>query len=224
MKRRAAPALFTVVVVTILIGLGVWQLERREWKAGLIATREVAHAAAPSPPPQTVGEARALEFHRIAAAGVWLGGKTIRLHAISPKGTAGFAVLTPLREASGHIIIVDRGFIPSGAQPPAAPTGTVGVEGLLRLAPGSRPGWFTPDNRPEAGDWYWIDLPAIAAVAGLGEIAPFYLDLNKTPAPLPNDHLQYAITWFSLAAAAIVIYLLFERHSSRGNDGSLSPT
>src|SRR5439155_18208796 len=138
------------------------------------------------------------------------------------KGGAGFAVMTPLEEPSRRVIFVDRGFIPTGAPPPAAPEGRVRVEGLLRVAPETKPGRFTPDNRPAARDWYWIDLRALAAAQNLKDVAPFYLDLDATRPPLPNDHLQYAVTWFSLAAAALVIYVVFERSTAKGSDGRLS--
>ena len=91
------------------------------------------------------------------------------------------------------------------------------VTGLLRL-PHGRPGWFVPDNRPDLNYWFWVDLPAMAAATSLSDVVPFYIDADATPNPggwpkggvtqidLPNDHLQYAITWFALAAAAVVVY------------------
>src|SRR5215471_2516761 len=113
MIRRLAPTLFTIPVVLICVGLGVWQLERLHWKRGLIAQREAAVAAAPASPPQSLVEARALEFHPILADGVFLNDKEIYLNAIGPHGGAGFHVLTPLREASGRIAFVNRGFVPT---------------------------------------------------------------------------------------------------------------
>ena len=87
------------------------------------------------------------------------------------------------------------------------------IEGLLRLPPDGRPNWFLPDNRPDLNYWFWVDLPAMAAADRLDHVAPFYIDADATPNPggwpkggvtrlaLPNNHLQYAITWFSLAVA-----------------------
>jgi surfeit locus 1 family protein len=93
----------------------------------------------------------------------------------------------------------------------------------LRLPPTGRPNWFLPDNRPDLNYWFWVDLPAMAAAAGLDRVAPFYIDADGAGNPggwprgggtrlsLPNDHLQYALTWFSLAVALIVIYVLYHR-------------
>jgi surfeit locus 1 family protein len=232
-RPRVVPALFTIGVVLVCGGLGLWQLQRLEWKRALIAQREVAVAAPSVAPPQTLVNARGLEFHSIVADGVFLNEKEIYLNAIGPKGGTGFDVLTPLREAGGRFLFVNRGFVPTELKDPARraagqPAGTVRLSGLLRLPPEKKPNWFVPDNRPDHDDWFWIDLRAMGNTDGLADVAPFYLEADATPNPggwpkggvtplaLPNDHLQYAITWFSLAVVAIVIYLLSQRRGAGG--------
>ncbi|MFI4948177.1 MAG: SURF1 family protein [Alphaproteobacteria bacterium] len=227
-RPQLAPTLFTIPVVLICAGLGVWQLQRLEWKRGLIAQRAAALAAAPVAPPRTLGDAHALELHRVIAEGVFRHDKEIALHAIGPKGAAGFDVLTPLREADGGVLFVNRGFVPTALKDPAKraagePSGNVRITGLLRPPPEKKPNWFVPDNRPNEGEWYWLDLAAMSAADGLTDVAPFYIDADASPNPggwpeggvtlpaLPNNHLQYAITWFSLAVAALVIYVLSQR-------------
>ena len=227
-----APTLFTIPVVLICIALGVWQLQRLDWKRGLIAQREAAVGAAPISPPKILVEARALEFHPVIADGVFLNDREIYFNATGPRGDAGFHVLTPSREEDGRIVFVNRGFVPTALRDPLKRpsdqrAGTVHVHGLLRLPPEQKPGWFVPDNRPDINYWFWIDLPAMAAADHLSpaDVVPFYIDADATPNPggwpqggttplaLPNNHLQYAITWFSLAAAALVIYLLSQRRT-----------
>jgi surfeit locus 1 family protein len=232
-RPQLFPALFTVAIVLVCGGLGVWQLERLEWKRDLIARREVAVTAAPVAPPQTLADARALEFHTIVTDGVLLNEKELLLNTIGPKGAAGFDVLTPLHEADGRTLFVNRGFVPTELKDPTKraagqPSGTVRVAGWLRLPPERKPNWFIPDNRPSEGDWFWVDLRAMAAADGLAKVAPFYIEADATANPggwpkggatlpaLPNDHLQYALTWFSLAVAAIVIYLLSQRRAAQG--------
>jgi surfeit locus 1 family protein len=227
------PTLITIAIVLICIGLGGWQLERLQWKRGLIAEREAAVAAPPVAPPQSHAEARSMAFRRIVDEGVFLNDKEILLGATSPRdGDAGFDVLTPLREAGGRIVFVNRGFVPSQLKDPNSrragqPEGTVRVAGLLRLPPDEKPGWFLPDNRADINYWFWVDLPAMAAADGLGDVAPFYIDADATPNPggwprggvtpleLPNNHLQYAITWFSLAAGMVVVYIVSQRQGRR---------
>jgi len=228
LRPRLVPTLFTVPVLLMCIALGVWQLQRLEWKRGLIAERAAAVAAQPVQLPQTLAEARAMEFRPVVDDGVFLNDREIFVGATDPRGRAGFHVLTPLREPDGRIVFVNRGFIHSERKDPATRaggqlTGTVHISGLLRLPPEAKPNWFLPDNRPDLNYWFWIDLPAMAAVARLapGDIAPFYIDADATPNPggwpqggvtpldLPNDHLQYAIIWFSFATALAVIYVVY---------------
>jgi surfeit locus 1 family protein len=81
--------------------------------------------------------------------------------------------------------------------------------------------------------WFWVDPPAMAAATGLSDVAPFYIDVDATPNPggwpkggvtridLPNDHLQYAITWFALAAAAVIVYAVWRRQAgAQGQAGT----
>jgi surfeit locus 1 family protein len=225
---RLAPTLITVPIVLICLALGAWQVQRLHWKQGLIAQREAAVAASPAAPPRTIEEARGMEFRHVADDGVFLHDKEIFVGASAEYGQIGYHVLTPLREPGGRIVFVNRGYVPAELKDPAKRSigqipGTVHVAGLLRLPPEAKPSWFLPNNRADLNYWFWVDLPAMAAATGLDNVAPFYIDADATPNPggwpkggvtrlaLPNDHLQYAITWFSLAIAMSVIYFVYSR-------------
>jgi len=231
-QPRPGPTLFTIPVVLMCLALGGWQVQRLHWKEGLIAQRAAALATAPVAAPQSLAAAQALDLHRVVDDGVFDNDREILVHAIGPEGGAGFDVLTPLREAGGRVVLVNRGYVPTSLadrnkRRAGEPTGRVHVAGLLRLPPPEKPGWFVPDNAAGRGEWFWIDLPAIGAAAAQSDVAPFYIDADATPNPggwplgraslpaLPNNHLQYAITWFSLAVAALVIYLLSQRGGER---------
>ncbi len=116
----------------------------------------------------------------------------------------------------------------------ARPEGPVTVEGVARLPAG--PGWMQPDNDPPANRWFWIDLTAMAEAAGLDAVAPLLIealpggqeDVGQAAngpeayptgiAPrvdLPNNHLQYAITWYAFAAILIAIFLVDRRSDRR---------
>jgi surfeit locus 1 family protein len=232
---RLAPTLFTIPAVVILLGLGTWQLQRLHWKEGLIAQRTTMVAAPPIAPPHSLAEAEANQFRHIADDGTLLNDKEIYLAATSEAGDAGYQVLTPLREAGGRVVFVNRGFVPNERKDPrkrgaGEPTGAVHVVGLLRTPPGQKPTWFLPDNRPDLNLWFWVDLQAMAKAVGVADAAPFYIDADKTPNPggwpkggvtrleLPNDHLQYAITWYALAVSLIVIYVLYHRRTSSADE------
>jgi len=227
-RPRLAPTLFTVPGVLILLALGIWQVQRLHWKEGLIARRDAAVAAAPIAPPQTLAEARTQEFRHVVAEGAFENDRELSLAASSDSGESGYQVLTPLRMTDGRTMFVDRGFIPLELKDKAGrvagePAGIVHVAGLLRVPPAQKPSFFLPDNRPDLNLWFWVDLPAMARQDVIADFVPFYIDADKTPNPggwpkggvtrldLPNDHLQYAITWFSLAVALVVIYVLYHR-------------
>jgi surfeit locus 1 family protein len=233
-RPRLVPTLFTVPGLILLIGLGVWQVQRLHWKEGLIAQRDAAVAAAPVAPPQTVAEARGLEFHHIVAQGTFQNDKELFLAASSDEGESGYQVITPLVMTDGRTMFVNRGFVPlelknRTKREAGEFSSPQRVAGLMRIPPATKPSFFLPDNRPDLNLWFWVDLPAMARHDGVAETVPFYIDADKTPNPggwpkggitrleLPNDHLQYAITWFSLAIALAVIYVLYHRNNSRDN-------
>jgi surfeit locus 1 family protein len=221
-KSLVGPTLFTAFTLLLLLGLGTWQVQRLGWKERLIAERAAGAAAAPVPLPRSVTAASGLEFHHVRVVGHYAG-HGLLLHAQSLDGDAGYHLVMPLTLDQGGTVLIDRGFVPEDAakSDPAlvqVPPGTVTVSGLLRLA-GGKPSWFTPDNVPAQGTWFYLDPAAMGLAAGAGAVLPFYVDADQdpgagrypaggqTPLDLPNNHLQYAITWYSLAVVLVIVYL-----------------
>ncbi len=144
-------------------------------------------------------------------------------------------MIAPLVTPDGEIVLVDRGFVPDVLKDRAArgegePSGAVTVTGLAR-APETQ-GSFIPDNDPERNRWFWRDLAGMTKSMGLeGTIAPFFVDAERSGAvgvwpqggqtrlDIPNDHLQYAITWFLLALSLLVIYAIYVRGRWRRGAG-----
>jgi surfeit locus 1 family protein len=238
-RPRLWPTLISAAIVLVCLGLGIWQLQRLHWKEGLVAARAAAVSAPPIVPPPDAEVARRMEFRHVTDQGVFLHDKEVFVGASAESGTIGYHVLTPLREPSGRIVFVNRGYVPAELKDPGKRAagelaGPVKVAGLLRLPLDTKPNWFLPDNRPDLNYWFWVDLPAMAKADGLDNVAPFYLDnvapfyidADATPNPggwprggvtrlvLPNDHLQYAITWFGLAIAMAVVYVVSQRQQS----------
>jgi surfeit locus 1 family protein len=222
------PSLWAGVGLVLLLGLGTWQLARLQWKEGLIAAREAGLHAPPSELPRTIAAASALELHPVRAEGQFRNDRELYLNLESARGDPGFHIITPLVLADGSTLLVDRGFVPTDHRSPdtrqaGEPTGTVSVTGLVRLPSAGKPNWFTPDNDPARNSWFYVEIAAMSQAAAVERVLPFYVDADASPNPgglpqggqtltdLPNNHLQYAITWYALAVALIVIYIRFAR-------------
>jgi surfeit locus 1 family protein len=227
------PGAFAAIAFLLLTGLGTWQVQRLYWKEALIAERHAAVSAAPVDLPSSLAAAQQLEYHRVRATGHFLNDRELYLGATSEDGRPGYHVITPLVLGSGASLLVDRGFVPEArrareSRAAGEVEGVVTVTGLLRLPPAGKPHWFVPDNSAEHNYWFYVDVPAMAAVARIDEALPFYVDADASPNPgglpiggqtrldLPNNHLQYAITWYALAAALVVISIHFVRRRARG--------
>jgi surfeit locus 1 family protein len=229
--RRANPfwqvgkALILLVALGILLALGTWQVQRLHWKEGLLA--DIAERQAAAPLPLSAIEAMAasggdIEYRVATATGHYLNNKERHFFA-TLDGDPGFHVYTPLQLADGRYLFVNRGFVPYDAKEPEMRmqgqlTGEQTVSGLARAKLAGQPSGI-PDNDLAKNIFYWKDLDAMADSDGLpkDKVLPFFVDADKTPNPeglpiggvtivdLPNDHLQYALTWYGLAAALVAI-------------------
>ena len=224
---------FAVLGVAVLIGLGIWQLERKVWKENLIATVTARLARAPEPLPLPASwprlKAEADEYARVKFPAEFLAGEEALVYtagsAFRPDvHGAGYWVFAPARLASGGIVLVDRGFVPLDRKDPAsrtagAPHGMIDVVGVMRW-PEAR-GLFTPADDPKSNVWYLRDPQAIAAAKKWASTAPFYIEQDSPVPPgglplpgklavnLPANHLQYAITWFGLALGLTGVYAVW---------------
>lgn len=229
--RRFRPSfwmtLCSLAALAVLVGLGVWQVQRLHWKEALIETRTARLGQAAIALPAAFEDPAALEFTRVALAGQFRHDRELYLGARTRKGKVGVHVVTPLVLADGRSLLVDRGWVPLARQDPATrPTGQlagpVTLEAILRSSGWKGWGITRPENDPDRNLWLWTDLPAMAAAAGLDDpITAVYAQAVDTAPPgglpmaveaainLRNDHLQYALTWFALAVALLVIYLIY---------------
>lgn len=216
----------------ILAGLGIWQLQRLEWKRDLISRLEERMSAEPvtlAEVDERQNAGRDIEYLRVRVKGEYLHSKERHLYTVQG-GTAGWRVFTPLELPSGRIVMVDRGFIPQELKQPDNRSesqfeGWALVTGIVRL-PGDQ-GLFTPDNAPGKNVWHWRDLDGMAASVlspeQMERLEPFFIQHEDVPAMkgwpqagysnlnLPNRHLEYALTWFALAGVLVVVFALYLR-------------
>ncbi|KZO95903.1 hypothetical protein CALVIDRAFT_537497 [Calocera viscosa TUFC12733] len=250
-RLRSSPAAALLGIIPLItLGLGFWQVYRLRWKLALIDELDdkLAREALWLPGRINVSKLPEFQYRRVLASGHYLSLLTVYVGPRTHEGTHGYHALTPLLRPGGSTILINRGFVakdfcPGGAHyaesplaleaaaaasaPAAAGLGPeVTVEGLLRI--GTKRGTFTPDNDPQQGAWYWLDLPALALHAGgeeagvqavlVDEVFDGHAGLvserlakgvpfgRPARVELRNMHAVYAATWFSLAAATAAMF------------------
>ena len=236
-KKLLLPTIMVAMALPILIGLGMWQLDRLRWKEGLL-TAIAERAEAPAIPIDNALEQAAghmpggwseLEYRHVSMRGRYLNDKEMYLYVPDRRLGAGVHVYTPFVLANPQAtLIVNRGFVPDHLKDPASRAqgqieGETEVRGLIRL-PGQH-GRFVPDNDPKANLWFWRDFngmldAAFPAGTRPSEVIALFVDAEGsapggwpkggvTELKLSNRHLEYALTWFGLAAALIAIFAVY---------------
>jgi surfeit locus 1 family protein len=225
-----APFILATAGLALLLGLGIWQVQRLHWKQGQIAMQSERLSAPPVslPAPERWADLQQErdEFRRVRfpaeflhdkEALVFTSGSSVRPDVSEP----GYWVFTPARLPGGSLVMIDRGFVPDARKNPASRlegqvSGMVEITGALRW-PEQR-SVFTPADDPAHNLWFARDPASVASAKNLGAVAPFYV-AQEAPAPpgglpkvgklvpnLPNSHLQYALTWFGLALMLVCVF------------------
>jgi surfeit locus 1 family protein len=243
LRRLFVRGAFAAVGFAVLVSLGVWQLQRLQWKEALIARVEdrttAEPVAAPGPDAWPTLDVADAEYRPVVVTGRYRNDK--EAHVVfaltepkGPYGGVGYMVMTPLETDEGWIVYVNRGFVPRDKADPATRAegqieGSTEVTGLLRR-PADRQ-WFGPGDDAAANEWFSRDPALFAAASGLpaDTVAPYIIDADADPTlpgglpqggetvvSFPNNHLQYALTWFGLAAALAIIFVGFAFRQLRG--------
>ncbi len=213
------PGISTLMMLLVLLALGAWQVRRLAWKEAILARIAAAEAAPAVSLPAVPGP-----FLKVSATGHFLPnpaalyGVEVR-DSVAGVPTMGWQHLVPF-VTGGRVILVDRGWVPDDVAAPA-PAGSVTITGYAR--PTEQPRRFGASDDPARRQFFTLDPARIAAALGLPPVAPFTLvALGPTrpgvfPVPAehlpepPNNHLSYAITWFGLAAALLVVFTTWVR-------------
>ncbi|WP_173931060.1 SURF1 family protein [Chelativorans sp. Marseille-P2723] len=217
---------FSIPALALLLALGTWQVQRLHWKEALLARMDERIASEPVSLEEIAAlaaQGQDVDYRPTKLEGTFLHNSE-RHYFATWQGQSGFFVHTPLRLPDDHVIFVNRGFVPYDRKDPATRAegqvaGVVQISGLARVAPEEKPSFIVPDNDPSKNIFYWKDLPAMARSAGLAgaDVLPFYVDADDAENPgglpvggvtllnLPNNHLQYAITWYGLAFALVCV-------------------
>lgn len=212
-----------VVSMAIMIALGVWQIQRMHWKEGVLAHVAALKTAPPVPAGPVLAGNSDVDFRRVVLDCPGLGAAPfVELYGVR-EGEAGSRLISACAVEAGpyRSVLVDRGFVQDtiSARPPVdgADNAPLRVTGLLRVP--EKGNWFSPPNDPARRRFYIRDVAEMARVLGAPAPAPVFLLAESAtnpewpalvPAPLPedipNNHMQYVLTWFGLAAALAGVY------------------
>jgi surfeit locus 1 family protein len=225
MHRLLWPGLMTLAMLAVLLGLGTWQVRRLHWKTAILAQIAQAEAAPPIPLP-AIPET----YTKVAVTG-HLRNDLSAQYAVEVRDTRdgpqmGTFLVQPLERQDAPPLLVERGWVPQKRRTPIAqPDRQTTIVGYIHAA--ETPGLFSAKDDPAARIFYTLDPVAIGTSLGLPRVAPFIL-IALGPAPLqlwpdpakhlpqpPNSHLSYAITWYGLAVALVVIFLVWARRTLR---------
>ena len=212
--------LAAAAIVLVLLGLGTWQVQRRQWKLDLIerTTQRVQAPVVTAPGPAIWPNisAAGFEYTHVTASGTWLPTCTTWTQAVTDLG-AGFWLLMPLKQADGTTVLINRGFVAEGDRNAATAAlasenvqQRTTINGLLRMT--EPKGGFLRHNDAATGHWYSRDVKAIVDSCHLENTAPYFIDADAGPEPFAhgpvggltvvsfhNNHLVYALTWYALA-------------------------
>jgi surfeit locus 1 family protein len=214
--------LVSLAALVVLLALGTWQVKRLTWKEGLIASIEARIKGAPlslAGLEKRFAETGDVDYVPVALTGTLAPGHE-QYFLATHDGESGWDIFAPLQLPDQRVVMLNRGFVPYdlrnlAKRPGTDITGTVNVTGLARNALAAKPSSITPENDAAKNVWYWKDLGAMARSAGVSpdRLLPFFVDdwtereggtlpvTRTTIISLPNNHLQYALTWYGLAAA-----------------------
>ena len=224
----------TIISLIILFSLGAWQIQRLQWKEDLIARIEARTAAEPI----AVEEAYArwltgedMEYTPVYVQAAYQHEQEAHVFG-TWDGTVGWYIFTPatpkISIADGRALYINRGFVPHAQKEAATRSDSLIMDdsskiiGLLRT-PQKAPaiaGSLTPRNSVDKNEWHSRDPLAFAASANL-DVLPIWIDSSgaessaewplggTTRVEFNNRHLEYALTWFGLAATLIFVFAAF---------------
>ena len=223
MRKQLFPLVIGLGGIAVLLWLGFWQLNRLDWKEGVLAEID-ARLAEPPVPLQERVLPEVDNYLSVIFEGAPTGEELWFLDSGTAAGT-GHHIISAFELSDGRRIMVDLGLMginDAAAQAAAPMTDTITVQGNL-IWPDD------PNDTPPVGkEWYARDIvgmsEALATEPVLVQLtAASQYDERATPLPIDtrnikNDHLEYAITWFLLAAVWLSMTIFYMVRQTRRKD------
>tara|TARA_B100001093_G_scaffold500010_1_gene549968 strand:- start:4463 stop:5125 length:663 start_codon:yes stop_codon:yes gene_type:complete len=207
--------IFVISFITLFCSLGTWQIYRLQWKQDLIYQIKQGLKSKPIQYTKNIKK----NYQRVSLSGEYIFGEQIYLYSLNEKGNPGFDVLTPFETKNKEYVLINRGWIKKEFKNDSKiNTISNNINGLLRKA--NKKNLFTPDNDLKKNIWFSLNLDDVEEVTGkrFNEFIVYLEDQNiiipkpkKITVDLPNNHLKYAITWYSISISILFYYLYFRK-------------
>ena len=217
MKRSSLFQLFVILFITLFCALGTWQLYRLQWKTALISEITFGLDSTPVEYSNTIKK----NYQRVVSEGKFNFEDQIYLYSLNESGKPGYDVITPYKTLKNENVLVNRGWINKnfkGNLEINLKENEVKITGLLREI--YKANIFKPKNDLKNNIWFTLDANDLKELTGI-QFSSYMIFLekpkNKVPVPkkisidVPNNHLKYAITWYSIAISILFYYLYFRR-------------
>ena len=215
MKKLFLFKVFVFFFITLFCSLGTWQLYRLQWKQDLINQISEGLNSVPIQYSQNINK----NYQRVTLVGKYNFKNQIYLYNLNEKGQPGFDVITPFETLNKENVLINRGWIKKEFKNnPRINSFSKNIKGLLKES--NKKNIFTPENNLKENIWFSINLNEIQKLTGK-KFNKFivYLEDEKinTPKPkeitidLPNNHLKYAITWYSISVSILFYFLYFRK-------------
>ena len=215
MKNLFLFKIFVFLFITLFCVLGTWQLYRLQWKQDLINQISEGLKSTPIKYSQNINK----NYQKVVLKGKYNFKNQIYLYSLNDKGQPGFDVVTPFETFNKENVLVNRGWIKKEFKNSLEiNTLSKNIRGMLREA--NRKNLFTPDNDMNENIWFSINLEDVQKITGkrFNKFIVYLEDQNinmpkpkKITVDVPNNHLKYAITWYSISISILFYYLYFRK-------------
>ena len=216
MKKSLSFTIFVIFFITLFCSLGTWQLYRLQWKQALISEIKQGLDSTPVEYSKLISQ----NYQRVALKGKYFFKDQIYLYSLNEKGQPGFDVITPFETLSGENVLINRGWIKKELKNTKEINLVKNNLVLGFLKKNIKKNIFKPDNSIEENIWFSINIEDLKKSTGK-DFNDFIVYLEnievKIPAPkkisvdVPNNHLKYAITWYSISISILFYFLYFRR-------------
>lgn len=212
----------TIIALAILVALGTWQARKVGPKTAMVERIETGLKGESIKLPVHVDDPLMLDYRKVVFEGTSVPVDPVRVYQINLAGKPGYSIYAPVQRPHGMAVIVNFGWVPMEYdQNVRLPNGEIEVRGVLRTS--ATPGMMTPENVPEADQWFTADVHELAAHFGLRTKEYYHFRVfadhrggaealprgGEVRVDIPNNHLEYAFTWYGLGLSLIAVYIAF---------------